>query len=214
MCPLRQRAASNAAGTFDVLSHESNYNINMTKILLLAIFLAVKSLYIPLNKRKSKYYLKIRLDNRIPFLPIFIVPYLGYFVWIVYSIFLLWRTEYLNKYFISYIVSYLIAGLFWYFYPNGVKRPLIKDKSILNRITSYVYSIDEDTNGFPSAHIFGTLICSFFVFLVLPNYWPVILGVTFLISVSTLFTKQHYIIDILGGIIVFVLSVFIAFTTV
>ncbi len=110
----------------------------MTKILLLAVFLAVKSLYIPLNKRKSKYYWKIGLDDNIPFLPVFIVPYLGYFAWIIYSIFLLWNTEYLNKFFISYIISYLIAEVFWYFFPNGVKRPAVKGKGFFKKITSFI----------------------------------------------------------------------------
>jgi len=182
----------------------------MSKILLLALFLAVKSLYIPLNKRRSKYYWKLSIDDKIPFIPIFIIPYLGYFVFILITIVQLWNTEYLNSFFISYILVYLIAGLFWYLFPNGVRRPLIKRKDPFSKITSFIYSIDEDSNGFPSAHIFGTLICSYFMFLISPNYWLLILITCITICVSTLFTKQHYIIDLIGGIAVFILSVFIA----
>ncbi|KKQ24671.1 MAG: Ser/Thr and Tyr protein phosphatase (Dual specificity) [Candidatus Roizmanbacteria bacterium GW2011_GWC2_37_13] len=182
----------------------------MTKILLLTIFLAVKSLYIPLNKRKSKYYWRLKIDDRIPFLPIFIIPYLGYFVWILVAIIYLWKTQYINKFFVLYIISYILAGLFWYFFPNGVRRPIIKSKNIFSKITSFIYSIDDDTNGFPSAHIFGTLICSYFLILAFSAYSLQIFTVGFVISISTLFTKQHYLIDILGGILIFVLSIMIS----
>ena len=92
----------------------------MSKILLLIIFLLAKSIYLPLNKRKSKYYWKIKFDDSIPFIPIFIIPYLGYLFYILATIILLWNTKYINNFFIIYIIFYILAGLFWYFVPNGV----------------------------------------------------------------------------------------------
>jgi len=181
----------------------------MIKILLLLIFLLVKSIYLPLNKRKSKYYWKIKFDDKIPFIPIFIIPYVGYFFYVIATIIYLWNTKYINNFFITYIISYIFAGLFWYFVPNGVKRPKVYKKDIFSQLTKYIYGIDEDTNGFPSAHIFATLICSYFLAFAFPSHLILILSVTFLISISTVFVKQHYVLDILGGIVNFGLSVLI-----
>ncbi len=129
------------------------------------------------------------------------------------TVVLLWNTKYIYDFFIAYIASYIVGGIFWYFFPNGVRRPMVIKKDPFSKIVSFVYSIDEDTNGFPSAHIFGTLITSYFMLLAFPQYLLSILIVSFVISISTLLTKQHYVIDILGGIVVFVLSVIIASIT-
>lgn len=179
----------------------------MTKLLYLIVFLVVKSIYLPLNKRKSRYYWKLRIDDFIPFVPIFIVPYVSYFAYVVLTIVALWNTSYVYEFFTSYIISYLVAGAFWYLIPNGVKRPKIVGKDIFSKLTAYIYSHDDDTNGFPSAHVFATLICSYFLFLSFPIFLPFILFMAITIIASTVLVKQHYAIDILGGIIVFLISV-------
>lgn len=182
----------------------------MEKIIFLILFLIVKSIYLPLNKRKSKYYWKLKIDDSIPFIPVFIIPYISYFGYIVFTIFALWNTRFIFEFFTAYIITYVIAGIFWYFVPNGVRRPTITGKDIFSRLTSYVYGHDEDTNGFPSAHVFATLICSYYLFLPFPAALPLILFMAISIIASTVLVKQHYAIDILGGILVFFVSVPIA----
>ncbi len=181
----------------------------MDKLYLLLAFLAIKSVYLPLNRRKSKYYWKLKADDSIPLVPVFIIPYLAYFFLIIYSVSKLWSTELINDFLVSYIVSYVIAGIFWYLVPNGVARPLIKGKSILKDIIRFIYKHDDDTNGFPSAHVFSTLICSYFLSIWNPGAAYIFWIVAALITASTVLVKQHYILDILGGIIVFALSIII-----
>jgi membrane-associated phospholipid phosphatase len=65
---------------------------------------------------------------------------------------------------------------------------------------------DGDTNGFPSAHIFVALLCGHYLSLVYHNFIPAIWLAILTVVLSVLFTKQHYIIDIAGGIIVYLLS--------
>ncbi len=179
----------------------------MTKLTLLFIFLAIKSIYIPLNRRKSKYYWKLPIDDKVPLVPVFIIPYIGYFFLIFGSVILLWETPQINPFLVSYIVSYILAGIFWYILPNGVARPKITGKDIFSRLTKFIYKYDDDTNGFPSAHVFSTLICCYFLSLFFPSLYILIWGLASLIIISTLLVKQHYVIDILGGIILFALSV-------
>jgi len=182
----------------------------MNKIFLLILFLLVKSVYLPLNKRKSKYYWKIKIiDDKIPLIPIFIIPYLGYFIYIITTIILLWNSSIINTFFITYIISYIVAGFFWYFIPNGVKRPIVKREDIFSKLITLIYKYDDDTNGFPSAHIFAALMCSYFLFLIFPQQIILITSITLLISSSTVFVKQHYVLDIVGGIITFWLSIMI-----
>lgn len=181
----------------------------MSKLALLLIFLAVKSIYLPLNKRKSKYYWKIPVDDLIPLVPFFIIPYIGYFFIVIASVILLWNTPLIDGFLKSYIVSYIIAAIFWYLFPNGVARPVITKTDPFSRLTKFIYSHDDDTNGFPSAHVFASLICSYFLTMAFPANGVLIWSSGLLIIISTLLVKQHYILDILGGVIVFFLSIII-----
>lgn len=179
----------------------------MDKLLLLCVFLLVKYLYLPLNKRKSKYYWKIDFDNKIPFAPIFIIPYVGYFLYIPATVLLLWNTKHINSFLITYSISYILAELFWYFVPNGVKRMPIAKKDIFSRLTSFIHLHDDDTNGFPSAHVITSLICSYFLVLMFPQSVIIIWSISFLVCISTVLIKQHYVLDILGGIIFSIVSI-------
>jgi membrane-associated phospholipid phosphatase len=54
-------------------------------------------------------------------------------------------------------------------------------------------------DAFPSGHVYITTLLALFFSRWYPRYkllWSVILGV---VSLSTLFTGQHYILDVLGG---------------
>lgn len=169
--------------------------------------MVVKSLYLPLNRRKSRYYWKLKIDDRIPLVPIFIIPYVGYFLLIIWTVIVLWKTQYIDRFLISYIVSYVLAGIFWYVFPNGVARPKITKEDVFSRLTKLIYKYDDDTNGFPSAHVFSTMICSYFLSIVFPGNEVLIWGTALLIIASTVLVKQHYIIDIFGGVLVFALSI-------
>lgn len=181
----------------------------MLKVVYLVLFLIVKSIYLPLNKRRSKYYWKLKIDDHIPFLPVFIIPYVSYFAYIGITIISLWNTRHIFAFFTTYIISYVVAGIFWYLVPNGVKRPTIIAKDPFSKLTLYIFKHDDDTNGFPSAHVFATLICSYFLLLAFPAFLPLILFMACAIIASTVLVKQHYAIDIVGGILVFLVSNFL-----
>jgi membrane-associated phospholipid phosphatase len=177
------------------------------KILALIGLLAFKSLYVPLNKRKSKYYWELPIDKKIPLIPLFVLPYLFYFAFTAIAFFTLWNTRYIYPLMIALFLSYAIALPIWYFVPNGVKRPTVHGNSWLHSIVRYVHRYDEDGNGLPSAHVYVALICGHFLILGYPSLWPLSALGAFLISISTLFTKQHYIIDVPGGVAVYILAV-------
>lgn len=176
------------------------------KLLLLLILIPLKSLYIPLNRRKSKYYWMLPIDSKIPLIPIFIVPYLLHHLGVILTGIMLWNSTYISSFLLSLIISYTIAVIFWFFVPNGVHRPLIPQNSFFTPLIRKLYAYDGDTNGFPSAHIFVTLLCGHYLSLGYPHLIPYIWITISTVILSVLFTKQHYIIDIAGGIAVYVIS--------
>lgn len=177
---------------------------------LIALILG-KLCYFPLNYRPSKYYFELPIDAKIPLWPGWIVPYSAYFFYLLGGGILIWQTDVRQAYLVSYTLATFSASLFWYFVPNGVKRP---DASHLKpswsaKTIQKLYAHDKDGNGFPSAHVYATLITSWFLWLSFPQFWPIWFVAGLVISLSTIFTKQHYLIDLVGGVFWTVMTVWI-----
>ena len=102
------------------------------------------------------------VDNVIPFIPVFIIPYLLWFVYVagsaVYFIFASQRD------FVK-LMSFLIIGMTAYLiicavFPNGLYnfRPDRLDMdNPFNRLVTWLYSTDTSTNVFPSIHVYNSI---------------------------------------------------------
>ena len=98
----------------------------------------------------------------------------------------------------------LICMLFFIFLPTTNVRPEIDGTSIADKLTNGIYSIDQPTNLFPSLHC----LVSWFVFIGVRwrknvKRWVKILIFVSAVAImaSTQFLKQHYIVDLLGGVV-------------
>jgi len=193
-----------------LLSDTLSWFIVTPNLILIPITAILYSTYIPLNKRKSLYFWKTKLDEKIPYLSIFIIPYQLFLVFLFLSFPLLWKSPFMTPFLISTIVAEVLAATIWYLLPNGVPRKKRKEKGLLAWLVNFTYRHDGDTNGFPSGHVFNSLIASHFLALQYPHYSMPLLTLGTLIAASTVFIKQHYIIDVIGGIGVFFLAIFVA----
>lgn len=180
----------------------------MNTILTIA-FLLISALYVPLNRRASRYYWSSWFDAYIPLVPMFVVPYLLFFPFVGLSIAYMWDTRYITSMLVALTLAKIMVLPFWYLYPNGVKRPEVPEDRRLRKLLLTIYHYDGETNAFPSSHVFFSLICSFFLAKGFPSAVLLIWIGASTIAISTVFTKQHNIVDVYGGVIVFVLSVFL-----
>lgn len=171
----------------------------MTQNILLTIVLFISGfLYLPLNRRKAVYYWKTKFDNKVPLIRLFIIPYIFLLPLEIFAFFALFNTPLYPRFAITYTVVRIFASIFWYYFPNGVKRSAVPGNDLLSKVINYIYNHDGETNGFPSGHVFGSLILCHFLSILYGPWWYII-GI--LISLSTVFVKQHYVVDIAGGII-------------
>jgi len=116
----------------------------------------------------------------------------------------------MTPFLIATIVAETVAAATWYFLPNGVPRKRRRERGLLSWLVNFTYRHDGDTNGFPSGHVFNSLIASHFLSLEYSQYYLSILTFGVLVAASTVFVKQHYIVDIIGGIVVFLFAIFVA----
>ena len=152
-----------------------------------------------------------KVDDYIPFCEYFIIPYYLWFIFIAATVFYF---AFINKNKKEYwqLVCSLGIGMTLFIiisliFPNGQElRPSLSGDGIFIELVRYLYKIDTPTNVFPSIHVFNTVACCIAIFrhkffhhrkLILAAAG--ILGT--LIVLSTIFLKQHTLLDVVGAIV-------------
>lgn len=155
------------------------------------------------------------IDDLIPFCEAFIVPYLLWFFYILAAYIFLFlkaeRGEFL-RFAITLTGGMTIAMIICDIYPNCVnlRPPVIDETGLFANLIGGLYSIDTSTNVFPSVHVLNSLVVcvalernEFFKNFKLLRATNIILCVS--ICLSTMFLKQHSIIDVAGAIVLYLI---------
>lgn len=188
---------------------------------LLAVLAYLLSYQLPkiLISVNRYHYLSTPFDEKIPFVPIFMLIYIGAFLQWTNGILFLCKqeTKKAYKYLSAIIIGSLIGMSIFLIYPTATSRPEIIGNSLIEKLCAFIFSIDSDVNAFPSFHCF----CSLIVVIVFIDFKAdkkaIIFNIIYslLVFASTVLTKQHVFLDIPGGvalaIIANVISKYISF---
>lgn len=149
-------------------------------------------------------------DAAIPFCEWFVIPYYFWFVFLIgmvlYS--LLFDIRALRHYMWFVILSYTMTAIIYIAWPNMQPlRPMeFPRDNLLVDIVKNLYDFDTDTNVCPSIHVLGSLAVCFAGLhsKTLKGFgWKAFFVIsTVLISLSTVFLKQHSIIDVYAALAV------------
>lgn len=174
------------------------------RFILLAILFAAQSLYFPINRfMEGGVIFKTTLDPYIPLWEIWAVPYLLYlpfwiscFTWAAYKM----EERMFKRFFASALAATLIGISIFLLFPTYVERPALVGDGWATELLRYIYNNDDVYNAFPSGHVyFTTLICIFWM-----EWYPrrraLWLAIVVSVLLSTLFTHQHYLPDLIGGL--------------
>ena len=103
------------------------------------------------------------------------------------------------------IAAYLVYG----FYQTYVPRPVLNGTDFFTALLHTVYSSDQPYNAFPSLHAGFSILAVLSLNRSMPGYKALVVwGI--LIAVSTVFVKQHYVLDVLGGSLLAAVSLYLA----
>lgn len=153
-----------------------------------------------------------KLDDFIPFLEIFIIPYLLWFFYIIIAVsyfFLISKHEFYK------ICSYLFIGMticliIYTIWPNGHELRVNLDElgrsNIFTALLAKIYGLDTATNVFPSIHVFNSIGVAIAIrknerLHKIKWLQASVAILTGLICLSTVFLKQHSVLDIFGAIV-------------
>lgn len=169
------------------------------------------------------YVINCPIDNMIPFNEWFVIPYLLWFLYMPAVFLLIFYSSKKEFYRMS---AYEFTGmtvclLIYTLFPNAIELRLeeISRSNILVDITNIIYVADTSTNVCPSIHVFATFAAH--ISLVKNQYlkkfkWRkyIIIGsgiLSVFIYLSTLFLKQHSIVDLIAGVILGIVLYFVVY---
>ena len=156
----------------------------------------------------SYYVMYHPLDDRIPFCEWFVIPYMFWFVYLVgmYLYTLFYDKESFRRLMLFTAITYSAAIVIYLLFPNCQNlRPAVFERdNLLTRFMAAFYEFDTNTNVCPSIHVMGSLaVCT--AAWHTPAFsgkgWRIVFTVTaVLICMSTVFLKQHSIIDVIAAL--------------
>lgn len=172
--------------------------------------------YTILNKNTGIVYsVETIVDKFIPFVAIFSVPYIVWYAYIMFfaSIFCIIDGEKYLKLIINLNLGMIISYIIYYFFPTYVPRPQIIQHDIFSRLVAYIFLKDNPYNCFPSIHVLNSVLVAIYVNRESKmskglKIFSTILCV--LICMSTMFIKQHFLLDAIAGTIIAYILYFIA----
>lgn len=185
---------------YEVKKYE--YKLDLVWFILFPLFNLV---YILANHiYNTGFDLTIALDTQIPLVPIFVIPYVYWYVYMIVGYFIISitnRKEYMRS-ILGLFSGMWISYIIYFIFPTEIVRPTLVDSSFLYSIINIIYSSDRPFNCFPSLHVLGT----YFVMRYTKKdnnkyiyYYTRVVGS--LIILSTIFIKQHFVLDIVAAII-------------
>lgn len=149
------------------------------------------------------------LDDVIPFCEWFVIPYV---FWFVYLIFMhayagLREPAVFRRMMYFIIFTYTTALFLFLVFPTAqLLRPAVFPRdNVFTRFMAMFYRLDTSTNVCPSLHVVGSMAVTFAAW-DSPRFqsrkWKAAFGVTTaLICVSTVFLKQHSAVDVVAGLL-------------
>lgn len=178
-------------------------------------FLTVERLWI----RTSYFPVYCAWDDAIPFCEYFLIPYLFWFVFLagIHFYTLLWDTESFKKLMKFVIVSYSATMLIYILFPTCQElRPMVFERdNIFTRFLAGLYQFDTNTNVCPSLHVIGSaavMTCAWHSKHFSSPGWRIAFTVVaFFISISTVFLKQHSLLDVIAAIPICMAAYFMAY---
>ena len=165
------------------------------------VYIASK-VYAILNHGPSVLFLRSPLDDLIPLVPPFVVPYVSLepLIYASLVLFLIFRTRIFQSATAAMVTTWIVSYAFYIFLQSYMDRPVLVGNDGFIQMLREVYAGDNAYNCFPSLHTSLSTILAI-------HWWrtdkrlgvPIAIWVALIVA-STMLVKQHYVADVIGGL--------------
>lgn len=148
-----------------------------------------------------------RFDDLVPFWPSWVWIYSClYYPVILYLVFAQESFQSFNYTAFSYLVLLAMQCLVFFFFPVRIPahwRSYVIDGSLSRRLLALLQRYDSVSNSIPSMHVSVASLTAIHLYNVFaadhPSWAMLAFGFPIIIALSAIFTKQHYLADLLPG---------------
>jgi membrane-associated phospholipid phosphatase len=146
---------------------------------------------------------EVALDRAFPLQPTWALVYgTLYLFLILLPVFVVRQQELIRRTVFAYLTIWLVAYACFLEYPTIAPRPVeVAGGGFLAWGLRFLYSADPPYNCFPSLHVAHSFVSAAACYRVHRGVGIAAGGCATLIGVSTLYTKQHYVLDVVTGML-------------
>ena len=160
------------------------------------------------------YNIETPLDDKLPFIEFFVVFYvLAYVQWVMSYILIAREGKALfYKFVVADVLAKVMCLIIFIAFPTTISHQGEPGNNPFGFVTKIVYFFDSPTNLFPSIHCLESWIClrAALQMKKVPTWYkPFTCVFSVAVFLSTVFLKQHVVVDIPAGILVFELALII-----
>ncbi len=189
---------------------------------IIMLYLPIHFIWYFINEQiiTTDYYsISCTFDHLIPFCEWFVFPYFSWFLYMVITgfYFLFNDDEAFERYLLSMFMGFFISTTICSVFPNGQDlRPTEYNANFAAQIMKWTQQFDTNTNVFPSMHVVGA-VCAWFAIVkskkLKSKLWLQVFNwlLCAAIILATVFLKQHSVLDVLAGMAVSAITIFVAY---
>jgi membrane-associated phospholipid phosphatase len=203
------RAFAWAARQWGVLSASLARPYPVTLPMLVLMALVPLYLFIPGTLPGRPLFVpELAIDRLLPVVPAWSIVYgTAYAFLIVLPVLVVREVGHVRRTYVAYLLVWGVAFAFFLLFPTVAPRP---DKVVGTGFAAwglrFLYSADPPNNCFPSLHVAHSFVSALSCYRIHRTLGAGAAACAMLVGVSTLFSKQHYVLDVVGGMLLAALA--------
>jgi len=172
------------------------------RFLLIFIVCCIQMIYIPTSNQVSGgIEPKLPIDV-FPIWPVWVVPYvLCYLLWLFSFGWIILKVE--DRSFRTFaaacFLTFSLGVATFIFFPTYIRAVPFEGNDVFARFLRFIHENWGRYDALPSGHVYITTLLTLFFSRWYPRRRVLWILILIVVSLSTLFTGQHYILDVLGG---------------
>jgi membrane-associated phospholipid phosphatase len=144
----------------------------------------------------------LRIDAFVPFVPVWGLVYGALYLFLILlPVFVVRHEPHIRRMFLAYLSVWVVSYIVFVLYPTGASRPAsVPGHGFAAWGLRTLYAADPPYNCFPSLHVAHSFVSAFACSRINRRVGVLAGMCAVLVAMSTLFAKQHYILDVIAGI--------------
>tara|TARA_Y100000310_G_scaffold159075_1_gene158534 strand:- start:9216 stop:9830 length:615 start_codon:yes stop_codon:yes gene_type:complete len=154
----------------------------------------------------SSFSVATPIDDVLPLIPEFVFIYMSMYLVAVLPYFFIQDKKEFRRVISSYLLVLVSSFMIFIFFPVYVPRPELIATTFSEKVLTHLYLVDLPINNFPSLHVALSMLSSFILYNYSKKIGSISLIWSVLIAFSVLLVKQHYFLDIIGGVLIAIIG--------